>query len=98
MATITVLCYVLGCRERITRSAIHRTYGRVGCCEGHDPSRHGYARPFATPTPVGVVVQPPQAAPRPGTTKVPRTPARPRPLSPVGARAIPSTATTATPF
>lgn len=77
-------CFVLGCYEDPIVGAIHRRFGPVDCCHGHDPNRHGYALPFGA----GRERQnEPAAKPAPpatsgGARTARKVPAPPRPIAP----------------
>jgi hypothetical protein len=45
-------CYVLGCRANAALGRLHKIYGPVDCCSGHDPETVGQARPFGVAKPV----------------------------------------------
>lgn len=40
-------CFVLGCGEVPILSAVHKRFGTVASCGGHNPGRHGYALALA---------------------------------------------------
>jgi hypothetical protein len=42
-------CGVAGCLELTIVGRRHRIYGNGDYCQGHDPDRHGYAKPFYVP-------------------------------------------------
>lgn len=76
-------CYVLGCREVPIVGVLHRRFGAVDSCIGHDAGKHGYGLTFGA-TRRTVVSLPAVVVSAPGGgSKVPRDsrPA-PKPLGP----------------
>jgi len=59
------MCYVLGCTQPNAVGAIHRSFGRVTSCLGHNPANVGYALPLSRPQPAPPV----QVAPVPPSVK-----------------------------
>jgi len=41
-------CYVLGCYEETVLGVIHKRFGRVDTCIGHDPTHHNYGVMFGS--------------------------------------------------
>jgi hypothetical protein len=74
-------CYVLGCEDLTTISARHKLFGMVAACKGHDPIRHGYAKPFFPEAVQARSTAAPKAPPRGGlgAKLIPPPPVQPSP-------------------
>ena len=63
-------CYVRGCREETVIGRVHRFFGKVDACGGHDPEKHGYGRPLSNVM-IMPAVEPPKS---PRVIRAPRAP------------------------
>jgi hypothetical protein len=75
-------CYILGCYEVAIISRLHRRFGPVSSCAGHDPERTAYAKPFGNLAPSITVKARELEPPNGGGYRVPVK--RPDPVMPPG--------------